>query len=359
MVAIVVFAMVLVPICSSLADNGGNGGNGDNGGDSIEVINDIQQIWGEEGVELAFKSYEYYSSAITPTLPHEFQISKQSMMGAVSSFPDGEFSCEIPLFVYFYEDGSYYQEMYLYYDCYGDECSIDIIIDDNGTDLDSYYDMIWTIHTDYSVTEQFKYSEDDEWSSYDWEFLIDSFIIMSDSLDGYAMHEYELINPVFSVGSRICVEFNSLTNADTGYIVTELTEDMFVDDVLRIPYTFTVTPDDGPVQEYDIVIECNIVEVDDGKWVMSDEIGNESWSEQRLSMSYSGTLNGSAISGTTSSEYAGISIGIPSANPSNGGSGNNGDSGIVGMMVGIIPVFVGLAILIYVVTMFMPERQKY
>ena len=356
-VVVVIFAMVLVPILNTIVENG-NGGN-DDGEDSIEIINDIQRKWADDGVELTFNSYEYYFRDSTPTLPHEFSFDKQDLMSAVSSYPEGEYSCEIPLFVYFTDvTMNWYQEMYLDYDNYGDEPSINVVLDDNGTSLNDYYDRIWTIHTDYTMTDQVKYSENDEWSTYTTDAPLDGFIIMSDSDEGgYCLYQYGIIDPVFGVGSTIYVSFSGI---GVGYVNTVLTEDMFVDGVLRIPYTFEVTHDGSDSTDiYDIVIEWDITEVEPGRWVMS--ASGDYWTESgTLYMPYSGTLNGSATSGTSFASFAGVSMGVPSNEPS--GSGSGGDSngnGVVGTLISIIPVFVGLAILIYVVTRFMPERQNY
>ena len=61
-VAVIVAAVVLVPICNSLTEgDGGSGGGGEGGTTDYVVLNDLETMYGEIGVSVPFKTLQSYT----------------------------------------------------------------------------------------------------------------------------------------------------------------------------------------------------------------------------------------------------------------------------------------------------------
>lgn len=357
-VAIVVFACVLVPVCEAMSNTGGGEGGG-----GTEVLNDYQAMYAEMGFDISpYKSYQIYFKDSTPTLPQSYHYDLESIRALADSLPASNgVEYTVPIFECrcYFDDGlyipfslNYWDELYynmFFPDAFGE--GQDYTPGEPVTD-DNIVVMEFTLNTDYTFESRYQTTKDAE--PYVTTGTAEYVNVISVEESGYVpeyVYSYDedtdaeeteymkftiggkfvlIDTPTYVSGGQTLVPssllyYEGMITEDmlsNGTITLELSNEL-VEGVYTIPY-----------------VETSVA----GVYTFSDDTYNNR-SVEYVSGSYEwdSDLYGNIFVPTTISTGSGTSTG---SNVS--GSGN----GTVNTLVGVIPVFVALALILYIVSMF-------
>ena len=357
LVAVIIFACVLVPICEAMSDTGGGGGG-------AEVLNDYQSMYAELGFDISpYKSQQIYIRDTTPTLPQSYHYDLESIRALADSLPaNNGIEYSVPIFECkcYFDDGlytpfrlEYWSELEYYMfipDAFGE--GQDYTPSGPVTDEDIVL-MEFTINTDYTFELRYQTTTDAE--PYVITGTAEYVCVISEEESGYVpayissydedtdVEEVEYMkfaigskfvlvdNPTYVSGGQIRVPYSLLyyegeiteNILSNGIFTLELSNEL-VEGVYTIPY-----------------VETDVA----GIYTFNDDIlyNNETVEYVSGSYEWDSTMYGYIFVSTNVDTGSGTSTGSNAS-----GSGN----GTVNTLIGIIPVFVALALIIYIVSMF-------
>ena len=251
-IAIVIIGMVLIPIVNSLGDGNGSGGNGSGGNEDEPqktVINSWEDSFGAGFTSTKYKSYEFYSSSETPTLPHEIIYTLDDFRAMVETFDP---SLQVSLFATHDEEFSNGINI----SCAQNNLKIDLpnISLDNST-IKSFN---ISVSTDYTVTYSATYKEGDLDKTTSDSFTAVEMMSVSESEYGWILFvDITLHPPYITNGSGLYLDTETPDAHWSKFVV--LTQDMFSDNQLQ----FTVDWEEGYHSDVTIPIQSTATE---GVW---------------------------------------------------------------------------------------------
>lgn len=342
LISVVIVGAVLVPILGEVADNGNGGGSS---GDSEKIV--LNTFEDEYGIDVSpYQSYEFYSSSESSTLPSPISYSLddlteiKDMLSNVdwSSYPSGY---DFPIFKFSFFENEQHQEKGLSasYRPSANNLVIGVLSQGEEIPFDRITAMTVTVSENYSLS----YSISTSTRDYQEQLTIESIQNISKS-DGFISVFGGANSEKFTINSKIVCfgYFEEDTDDDfiSYYFEKEMsiTQDMIADNTL----SFTVPFSEEVVANFSLPIQSTDT---DGVWQfvnpLSEAQGQLYKNEQLLEGDYAQVV---AIStyGYTQSE--------------SGGS-DSGSGGMSNVILGIIPVFVLLGILIYAVQYLRPDNK--
>ena len=366
-VAVIVVAVVLVPICNSIMDNG-NGGDGGNSSQEYVKINDLHEYMAE--CDWTFpdniKSFQMYNKDNISELPN-ISYDLEYMLAFEQGFSHtGEDYIDLSEYMYEYAEGD-------------ERVAVTIGVDEDGvyftsflinqstnqsqsflkTHMTSVSSFLLTISdsgNDKVMTLQMEYTGGNLSGLYSNSWVLDKATVISESEDGWIKTLTEYENVPINVSEGCDVLWVWVVAKQLG-------------------------PNSGVQVESEVASVFHESDVSDGKWIVSggsvyDEYTNDTYTDSSVwalesrengvwqtsifaeSMTVLNTQNVDVIQlegqGFNDSfiEYVGTHGYIGS-----GGDGTSSDPGIIGTLIGIIPVFVIMAILMGAVGLFYQNRK--
>ena len=366
-VAVIVAAVVLVPICNSLTegDGGSDGGSGGedqaqtgNPGDYV-MLNDMREMYADIGVSTEITGFKEYVRSATPTLSEPIHITLNDLYEYSSLFTRTEIDSRTAVMDIFVLDDNDTLNMGMInltiegnsYDPY-----VKVFIGTDGAvgeTLDNITDFDITVETDYSYTLYYHYHTN----------LVDEDI----RLEGVASYVR-----MFSDEDNVwTIPFVYTNYFDTPY--------MKVTDGSYLSVRYDVYGDTGSYSIQSIRLTSQMLE--QGEIPLSGKVVHDGI-EYTLQATYT-DITATSESGIYEIVYGAepevtvlspsevsedlefyISVDLVSsmnANPSAGSSGGDSsgvsDLGVTGTIIGIIPVFVILAILMGAAGLFYQNRK--
>lgn len=264
LIALLFIVVLAFPIANSLSNMGGNGGGN---GDSEKVM--LNTFESTQGYDLTpYKSYQYYDSSTTPTLPHEITYTLEEL-NEISSIWDSRFE-EVDHSIQILEayDDSRTGVM-LYYDVEDGEVGVTIMHNGSGAGSSISYvtSLNLTISTDYlldcSYTEEYPAGSDPRTESI--QITVTGVYQLSESEDGWMELSWDLHNDKISAGSEVMVGGYINAIDDEWFKTIMITEDMISDNHLQ----FTIDWGEGYTSDVDLELQSTDMA---GVWKFTDAL---------------------------------------------------------------------------------------
>lgn len=256
-VAIIVLACVMIPICNSLVSDG-NGSSGGGGGESEKVV--LNTLSDEYGVDFSpYKSYEIYTKDTTLTLPTTISLTLEDLQNykdVCSSVDWTTAHLEGYLFTIFVSKGET-ESVWIDYNTRSKD--IEVNVQSATYYLNKISAFSLTVSTDYTLTYSFIH----DGSTIEGTFQSKYIQSLSDSEYGFVLTT-GVISEKFTVGSQLgwWAEYD-----DTMYEgVISITEDMISDNTLSF---------NTVANGYTFVYSLNIQSTDtEGVWQFTEPLYN-------------------------------------------------------------------------------------
>ena len=405
-VAVIVAAVVLVPICNSLTEgDGGSGGGGEGDTTDYVVLNDLETMYGEIDVSVPFKTLQSYIFLETPIVDPYSNLSKSineldltldmNFIEQISAVENVGASLSqnlylLNLWAYHEDDSGFSFAIYLsnshgtpdtsnklmfYIDKepaqqYGfvEDISAFLLTAHNGvitlsvdgyTTDETFIEIRESVHIQDTSVVDLVYVSDDEvgWVGGD---------IYADGADGLEEPYPDLmVGSVFQT-SILSIDYDMAGVEGFAETYPLIKVENIQNNTLKGTVNVNAVSEEGfIIQDKYFIVEYEIplIETSNGVYrFVNDEEASTTW-----------TIIGNV--GLDGAEYTDANLGHTylwsgdgfvssiNANPveiseSGGGSSGNGDLGVAGTIIGIIPVFVILAILMGAVGLFYQNRNN-
>lgn len=362
-VAVIVAAVVLVPICNSLTEGDGGSGGGDQGqpgdpGDYV-MLNDMREMYANIGVSTEITGFKEYVRSVTPTLSEPIHITLNDLYEYSSLFTRTEIdsrSAYMDIFVLDDNDTLNMGMINLTIDGNSYDPHVNVYIGTNGTTgetLDNITDFDITVETDYSYTLYYHYHT----NLVDEDIRLEgvaSYVRMFSDEDNVWTIPFVYTNyfdiPYMKVtdGSYLSVRYD--VYGDTGsYSIQSIRLTSQMLEQGEIPLSGKVVHDGI---EYTLQATYTDITATSESGVYEIVYGVEPTVTVLSPSEISEDLEFYVFVDLVSSMNAN-----PSAGESGGSSSGGNDLGTAGTIIGIIPVFVILAILMGAAGLFYQNRN--
>ena len=330
LISVVIVGAVLIPILGEVSDNGGSG-------DSEKIM--LNTFESSIEVDLApYNSFQYDDSSINSSLPHEITYTLEDLNEI--SFVDSsqlEDVGDIPILEAYDDSRNGVRIAYV-----GGEGDIDVVIMHNGSGSGAYISAVTsfdlTISTDYSLDCSYTYvypaGSDPRTESI--QITVTNINQLSESEDGWMYISGDLVNDKIAVGSELLLGVYVEPIDKEWYKPIVITEDMISNNHLQ----FTVDWGDGYTSDVDLELQSTDT---DGVWKFTDNL-----------YIWYGTVKDNGVELNENSYCWNTYISTYGYIQSESGSGSGGMSST---LLGIIPLFVILGILIYAVQYLRPDNK--